>query len=178
MSIIKQVSKDLPNFPDDVINQWIGYYAESEGWPPPAPLEGRWKGLLANRDLEYWSSLRWSKEALYPPSLVLTPNCNRLIQEMIGFHEAGVPCPYSEFMGEEAKLKLAKLLQYLRESGNLPCSPILIEKRGEHEIIDGNHRVVAYLLWGYWKDKEVFQKEPFPVPLNQAIEFWVGREDA
>lgn len=50
MSIIEQVSKDLSNFPDDVIDQWVGYYAESEGWPPPTPLEGRWKGLLANRE--------------------------------------------------------------------------------------------------------------------------------
>ena len=176
MRIIEQVSEDLPNFPDDVIDQWIGYYAESEGWPPPSPLEGRWKGLLANKDLEYWTSLKWSKEIIYPPSLVLTTQCNRSIQEMISFHAAGVPCAYSEFMGEEAGPRIARLLQYLREIGNLPCAPILVEKDGEHEIIDGNHRVVAYLLWEQWKDKEIFQKEPFPVTLSREIEFWIGRE--
>ena len=176
MRIIEQVSEDLPNFPDDVIDQWIGYYAESEGWPPPSPLEGRWKGLLANKDLEYWTSLKWSKEIIYPPSLVLTTQCNRRIQEMISFHAAGVPCAYSEFMGEEAGPRIARLLQYLREIGNLPCAPILVEKDGEHEIIDGNHRVVAYLLWEQWKDKEIFQKEPVPVTLSREIEFWIGRE--
>jgi hypothetical protein len=175
MSIIKQVSKDLPNFPDDVIDQWIGYYAESEGWPPPIPLEGRWKGLLANKDLEYWSSLSWSKEVIYPSTLVLTPECNLRIQQMIDFHADGVSCAYSEFMGEEAKSRLARLLQFLRENGNLPCPPILIETGGEYEIIDGNHRVVAYLLWERWKDKENFQKEPFPAALSREIEFWVGR---
>lgn len=96
---------------------------------------------------------------------------------MIGFHAAGNPCDYSKYMGEEAKPKLARLLQYLHENGELPCSPILIEKDGEHEIIDGNHRVVAYLLWEQWKDREIFQKDPFPVTLSQEIEFWVVRED-
>jgi hypothetical protein len=174
MSIIEQVSADLPNFPDDIVKQWIGYYAESEGWPPPEPLEGRWKSLLANKNLEYLKTVEWNLEVFYPPSLELTQDCNILIQEMVGFFVHSRPCNYSDFMGDEARPKLARLLQYLREQGDLPCKPILIKHVDKYEILDGNHRFVAYLLWEHWKDTKLFQKEPFPVTVSKEIEFWVG----
>lgn len=48
MSILDDISESLSNFPRDIIIQWVAYYAETEGWPPPNPLSGRWKKLLGD----------------------------------------------------------------------------------------------------------------------------------
>jgi len=174
MGTLEQVAADLPNFPEDVISQWIGYYAETEGWPPPEPLDGRWKDLLANRNLDYWRSLSWKLESFYPPSLELIENSSSLIQQIIGFHAKGESNNYSAYMGEEAKTRFHNLLYYLRVHGNLPCPAILIDHNNKYEVMDGNHRIAAYLLWEYWKDEAPFQKEPFPVAVSKEIQFWVG----
>jgi hypothetical protein len=178
MSVLDEISKSLSNFPRDIIIQWVAYYAETEGWPPPNPLSGRWKSLLGDRGLEYWKSLSWNLEKFYPSSFELVDGSSKIIQDIVGFHALNEENDYSRFMGEEAVHKLHQIIQYLRENGDLPCAPILIDHKGKYEILDGYHRVTAYLLCEQWKDTKTFQKEPFPVELDTEIEFWVGRSNA
>jgi hypothetical protein len=174
MSIIEQVEEDLPNFPQDIIEQWMGYYAQSEGWPPADPPEGRWGDLLGNRGLSYWQGVEWHLETLSPEVIQLTPDCEDLIEQIKAAHAERAQNAYSEFMGEEARNRFHNIIWYLRNEGSLPCPPILLNHDGAYEILDGNHRVAAYQLWVNWKDQRPFQREPFPVPLMDEVEFWVG----
>jgi hypothetical protein len=40
MITLADIKKDLPAWPDDVIEQWLLYLARRDdtGWPPPEPL--------------------------------------------------------------------------------------------------------------------------------------------
>jgi hypothetical protein len=175
---MKQIAKDLPNFPDDIILQWIGYFAESEGWPPPEPLKGRWLSLLSNRNLDYWKSLSWKLETFNPLSLPFTESSQLNIQQIIAFHSAGEENEYSKFMGEESVFRFHQVIQFLREEGGFPHPPILLKHSEKYEVIDGNHRISAYYLWESWKDMPPFQKEPLPVSVSKDIQFWVGCDNS
>ena len=51
---IADIKNDLPDWPDDVIEQWLHYFAQDCGWPPPEPLGNhRWKGLLGGKPLSW-----------------------------------------------------------------------------------------------------------------------------
>jgi hypothetical protein len=56
------IKNDLPDWPDDVIEQWLHYFAQDCGWPPPEPLGNhRWKGLLGGKPLSWWKKVSWKK---------------------------------------------------------------------------------------------------------------------
>jgi hypothetical protein len=47
MTTLQDIKKDLPGWPDDVIDQWLLKLANQSGmgWPPPNPMTGhRWVG--------------------------------------------------------------------------------------------------------------------------------------
>jgi hypothetical protein len=48
MVTVADIKKDLPDWPDDVVDQWLVYFANEPdgGWPPPNPLgDHRWSRL-------------------------------------------------------------------------------------------------------------------------------------
>jgi hypothetical protein len=49
MVTLADVKKDLPGWPDAVLEEWLVFLANAKdtGWPPPEPLTGRWKAILA-----------------------------------------------------------------------------------------------------------------------------------
>ncbi|MBR0931595.1 hypothetical protein JQ561_33720 [Bradyrhizobium diazoefficiens] len=63
MTTLQDIKKDLPDWPDDVIDQWLLKFANQEGmgWPPPDPLAGRWK-LLITHPLSWWKDVTWTQE--------------------------------------------------------------------------------------------------------------------
>jgi len=178
MTIIEQVSEDLPNFPKDVIEQWIGFYAQSEGWPPSDPPDGRWSSLLGSRGLSYWQNLSWELETFSPNEIQLTPDSEDLISQIKAVFTLGTQNNYSRFMGQEAKDRFHSIIWYLRNEGTLPCAPVVLKHVEGYEILDGNHRVAAYQIWQNWKDQPTFQEEPLPVPIIEDVEFWVGSINA
>jgi hypothetical protein len=56
MVTVEDVKKDLPDWPDDVVDQWLVYFANEPdgGWPPPNPLgDHRWRRLFRGRPLSW-----------------------------------------------------------------------------------------------------------------------------
>lgn len=65
---LSRVFDDLPQMPREVVEQWLGPYVQSEGWPPPLGSDGvptnRWRLLLGLQSLEYWRRVRWELKDL------------------------------------------------------------------------------------------------------------------
>ena len=42
MVTLEEIRKDLPDWPDEVISEWLVYLSNREdtGWPPPTPFTG------------------------------------------------------------------------------------------------------------------------------------------
>lgn len=65
MVSVAEIKSDLPEWPDDVIEQWLHYFANEPdcGWPPPDPLGNhRWKGLLGGKPLSWWKNVSGKKK--------------------------------------------------------------------------------------------------------------------
>lgn len=107
----------------------------------------------------------------------MVQSCNVLIAEMVDFFVWGKKNGYSEYMGPEGKKKFHALLHYVIQNGEPPKAPILVSHTDGCEIMDGNHRLVAYLVWTEWQHNEQFLEklECEPVPIHLTIPFWVGR---
>ena len=60
-----RIIEDLPNFPVDVIEQFLLPYAEDFGWPPgkrERDPNNNWKYILRKNDLTYWQKVKWNKK--------------------------------------------------------------------------------------------------------------------
>jgi hypothetical protein len=64
MVSLQDIKSDFPNWPDDVIDQWLLKLANQPGmcWPPPDPMSGhRWELLLTN-PISWWKDVTWTLE--------------------------------------------------------------------------------------------------------------------
>jgi hypothetical protein len=180
LEIVDRVLKDLPNFPRDIVEQWIGYYAHSEGWPPPDPLTGRWANLLDGHPLRFWQFIRWTEELLSPMALPFTEQSRQTILEIISANTRNSVNSYSLFMGEEGKPRFMSLLKFIIQNGRPPKNPIVIRQGRYYDVMDGNHRLAAYITWSQWcQIDECVKKLGFtPATLPENISIWVGVFDS
>jgi hypothetical protein len=58
-TIRRAIKRDLPLFPDEVVDTWLLPIAEDAGWPP-VPFS-RWDRILLQRPVAFWRNLRWEK---------------------------------------------------------------------------------------------------------------------
>lgn len=168
-SVTDQVKADLPNFPSDIIVQWMGYYAESDGWPPTGR---RWETLLGGRPLTYWRSIYWAEQQLSADIAFEFETENR-VAEIVRANLYNEDNAYRRFFEpEEAKRRMAQLLAYLKAHGTVPCAPILLSHDNRYEILDGNHRFAAFRIWRQVLDRPLHKG--VAVPMRPLHTCWVG----
>ncbi len=81
-----QIIKDLPNFPEDVVEQFLLPFAEKLGWPPGGcqnDPSNRWKYLLLSNDLDYWRQLKWNKKTLKLTPHKLLPTDIKIVVDLM-----------------------------------------------------------------------------------------------
>jgi hypothetical protein len=86
MTSVADIKKDLPNCPDEVIDDWLHYFANEPdcGWPPPDPLgDHRWAGILGDRPLSWWKDVTWEKEAVKCDPASLAPKSRSVAATMV-----------------------------------------------------------------------------------------------
>src|ERR1700686_424794 len=62
---LADIKRDLPNWPDEVVELWLFYLANrgDTGWPPPEPLGHHpWAAILGYRPLSWWREVSWKRE--------------------------------------------------------------------------------------------------------------------
>src|SRR5260370_30167802 len=67
MVSVADIKSDLPGWPNEVVEEWLDYFANEPdlGWPPPEPLGGhRWSCILGGRPLSWWKKVSWKTETV------------------------------------------------------------------------------------------------------------------
>jgi hypothetical protein len=147
--VLADLKATLPNFPDEVLEDWLLPYAKTEGWPPFGPLGApqghRWPYLLGKKSLPYWLSLKWSPHETDIAVEALEPKSQESICQMIlaaakdeeNLYSASIP---------DLKERFVSVLTHLNSTSRLPGAPTLLSTDGGYRVLDGNHRMAAYLF--------------------------------
>jgi hypothetical protein len=140
--MIEKIKIDLPNFPDEVIRDWLAPYAERIGW---LPEEKNWNGILFDRPLTFWQQIVWSKKKIDLNKVKYSVVSEKLFAEMKNAHLNKVENCYYRNVG--SKDRYVKSLKYLMSTGKFPRPICLLKEEEFYSVVDGNHRMVAYLVY-------------------------------
>jgi hypothetical protein len=163
----------LPNFPDEVLEDWLLTYAKSEGWPPPLDSAGfpmaRWRYLLGLRSLAELQALSWTlEERVLGLEELAAGQANKIVSLL----KAAVKKERNEYSAiGDSEARIARIVQHVKASGRLPKAPTLIDSGKGLEIMDGNHRVATYFFLLSGAENGV----PNTIPIIPAQTFWIGR---
>lgn len=173
---IDALCESLPNFPKELLEEWLLPYAKSEGWPPaPSDFDkplGRWRYLLKGQPLTYWKSIDWRRlDGFLQPSN-LSPECQSILLDMIMGAVKGQVNLYSMEI-PDLKDRFDRIVRFLSEDGFLPCPPALLVEKDGFAVLDGNHRLAAYFYClGCLKD--VAPEEALRQKIKFEQRYWVG----
>lgn len=153
--MIKLIKATLPNFPDEVIKDWLLPFAESEGWPPQLGSDGvplnRWRYLFGRRPFDFIQRLHWKRECKHISiHEILDSSKKTLIQ----IFEAAILGRHNIMSTSIPNLseRFVSVVKYIHSHGTMPKAPALLCEKDKFYIFDGNHRLSAYYYcFGYFK---------------------------
>jgi hypothetical protein len=173
--VIDRLRKDLPNFPDEVLSDWLLPFVPNAGWPPAKSFEdrpmGRWADLLMGKPLTYWRGIQWSKVDRHVSAQQLDqPSIERVVNLALAAVRGDVN-PWSVGI-PNLKQRFDSVVEYILVHGSIPRSPTLVNTPLGLSIIDGNHRMAAYLYcYGYFK---LDVPPGLQLKTNEIQTFWLG----
>ncbi|GEM_PF-3234386 len=172
---ISELQKLLPNFPTDILEQWFLPYVESNGmpWDKEGNAIGRWKYLLQNKPLHYWKNILWDQIEAYIPIDEYCDEWKSVLLNMVEGAVLGKTNVYSISINN-LKERFDSVLEYLEAEKVFPKPPILLlEKDKGITVLDGNHRISAFLysLSQHYRDKKDGKIDTLPM-LEQR--YWIG----
>lgn len=135
------IKKDLPNFPDEVIRDWLEPFAKGLGWPPTKNVG--WVEILIE-PLHFWQNTAWNKEKINPKDLPLTEFSTEIIKNIREFYDLGIWNLAMHIMGRDGQQKYINSIKYIIEHGIFRNPIILLKRKGGYDIVDGNHRFLAW----------------------------------
>ena len=168
MISVAEIKDDLPEWPDDVIEQWLHYFANEPdcGWPPPDPLGNhRWNGLLGGKPLSWWKSVTWEKETVTCDLTSLTQKARTDVSNIIADFNAGTA-------DASTKKRVAQPWIYIRDHGVFPRSLVTMKKVDGLSLIDGSHRMAAFEIVQGLTDAQLAEMGVSRPARTQEV--WVG----
>src|SRR5690349_4213683 len=126
--------------PEEIFQLWFDERIQANGWPPISP---GWRGALREYAFEFWTELRWRKEALDLNQKVFSAKTHEIVDGLIDANFLGVQNAYSRYMGDDSKLRIKSIVQFIKVHHRLPSALIFIEHNNELELVDGCHRLVT-----------------------------------
>jgi hypothetical protein len=162
------IKKDLPDWPDEVIEQWLHYFAQDCGWPPPEPLgNDRWNGLLGGKPLSWWKKVSWKKEKIKCDLPNLTAKSRADVCEIVAEMNTGKA-------DESTRKRVARSWLYIKDKGEFPHGLLTMKKPDGVSLIDGNHRMAAFQMVQSLTDAQFAQANLQRPSVNQEV--WVGTQ--
>ncbi len=151
--LCKKIKNDLQNFPDEVIESWLEPFAQQYGWPLPDPIRAVVFGDLNGSEI----SLIWDKQPIMinllnlPLTDLETKKMSVLYKTLLNFEESDggnlEECKRNHF--DPGKFK--RVYEYCKASATTLDTLFLYERKSgkstAYNVIDGNHRFIAYKYW-------------------------------
>lgn len=132
------IKNDLPNFPDEIIEDWIlGHYSS---WPPSNLLNCDPKLLF--RSLDFWKNVEWSLEDFQYSDFSFSEDPGSAILATAGSFSFDTKNPLSIFEEITGK-RYVDILSYTLEHGKSPKPVSLLREQDTFSIADGHHRIYA-----------------------------------
>jgi hypothetical protein len=169
---IAKLKHDLPNMPDEVIEDWLLTHYHRFGWPPK--IDNEWRYILRpGNDLSYLKQLKWKKEMFHLSANALSSKDKEIIVGICRAHILNEENIYSVNMSD-GRDRFDRCLAYIKDKGVFPKAPVLQRRKEGFWILDGNHRLTAYFfLYGYF-NVNIPKNPDFQV--NEMQEFWIASD--
>ena len=171
------IQNTFPNFPNDIIDQWLFPYAISKGWPPQeayGELHGEWRYLLGTTtNLAYWKGIKWSNESIDLQVNDLEDSSKVSVLQIISFAVFGIESTMSKNICD-LKERFDQIVKYFSEYGVFPCAPILIRSNGKYKLMDGNHRIAAFFYCSGYITRSPARDILLKTRVHQS--YWIGTE--
>jgi len=142
-STLKRIQGDLPNFPQEVIVDWIEPYVKDLGWPP---LAERWRGILYGKSFNFWKSVNWRKQRLSLEEIHLDLDASLIARSLFDAYVLDQDNDYKATLGEKGKQRFLSAMKYVLKHGKLPRPLVLLRSDFGYGIADGNHRYLAWMI--------------------------------
>lgn len=140
---IKLIKQDLPNFPDEVIEDFLLEYAITDSWPP---VGSSWWGRMRYKTLSDWRNYKWEKIDLDLSNIKLGEEFNIILKMLTESCVEGRSNIYSQRLGIMSKKRFDRIKQYMLSEKVFPKPIILIRENSEYDIFDGSHR---FTVWNH-----------------------------
>ncbi len=150
-SDILKIKKDLPNFPDKVVEIWLLPFCNKFGWPPGGT--DNWESVLMYKPKQWWQNVDWNKKNLKFSDLKLSKNYDDCTDNMA-----------RNFLSKEDRItvdevkRIKSVKNFLTKNLRVPEPIIVIETERGYDIADGNHRIAgvkSFLRDGLVKDVDI-----------------------
>jgi len=165
MISVADIQRDLPGCPDDVVEQWLHYFANEPdcGWPPPEPLgDHRWARLLGGRPLSWWKDVTWQKEKAICDLAGLSPKARRGVEEI-----------QADILGRMADASTKKRFQdayvHIMDNGVFPRPLVTMRTPGGLSLLDGSHRMAAFDMLQRTPDAKFAELKKKKAALEQEV---------
>jgi hypothetical protein len=163
---IAEIKEKLLTWPDEVVGEWLLYFADDVGWPPPEPFgDHRCGRLLGNRPLSRWSEVTWKREDVDCAFEKMSGSTKRRVSQII--------TEIAKRTADEVTSRRYKHpFKYIMENGTFP-NPMVAMRAGDGlSLIDGHHRMAAFTDLQKLPDGAL-EKRDWKKPLpTQSI--WIG----
>jgi hypothetical protein len=166
---LADIKKDLPAWPDNVIEQWLVHLANREdtGWPPPDPLgQHSWTYILGHRALLWWREITWETKKMDCSLLKLAKGTQKIVNDVLADVYGPTPDPNTKGRFNEA-------FHYILNNSKFEQPLIVMELPGDGlSVTDGNHRISAFCALQKMPPEQ-FEKRGLKKPAQEQ-EVWLG----
>ncbi|MCK5085019.1 MAG: hypothetical protein KAQ64_05190, partial [Candidatus Pacebacteria bacterium] len=115
MTLFEDIKKDLPNFPDEVVWEWLLPCANNYGWPPKRK---KWEGILLFKAVKFWQVKKWEKQNIDLNRDIFSQETNDVFNGLYNTYILDQDNLYSNI--ENGKLRFKNALSYLLKNGIFP----------------------------------------------------------
>jgi hypothetical protein len=171
LATLQDIKADLPEWPDDVIDQWLLKFANQPemGWPPPEPYDCHRWGLLLTHPLSWWKNVTWSLETRDCSFDELSADGRRTMNSMYAAIVGGVD---NGFGGDNSPERFRRQLAILVRSGKFERPPVLFPIASGLSPLDGNHRLFALVVAKEMPDEAYIQQGASRPSTSQEV--WIA----